>query len=128
MPASVRRKNAREVVAAALAAGRTCADAAAAGGVNERTTRRWLEDEQFAKQVEALRAEIVGEALAVLSAGMTGAATELRELVRHADPHVRFKAAKTVIELGLKFRELAELQAQVEAMDRQITELMGATK
>jgi hypothetical protein len=124
MPSSVRRKNARDVVAAALAAGRTFEEAAATGGVNKRTARRWYdEDEQFREQVKTLQAEVVGRTLSILSTGMAGAATELLELVKHCDPHVRFKAAKTVIDLGLKVREFEELKRQVEEMAQQITEL-----
>ena len=116
------RQSADERLALELATGKTVADAAVAAGVAERTAYRRLADAAFAARVRELRRSVVSVAAARLADGMAGAADVLRKLMDHADPHVRFKAAKAVIELATKVTELSELQQQILEMERSIEE------
>ncbi|QDU23575.1 hypothetical protein [Urbifossiella limnaea] len=108
---------AAEIAAAALAAGQTAVAAAAVAGVHERTVRKWLDQPDYRAGVDRLRGEAVGRALGRLGDGMTAAADALRGLVAHRDPHVRYKAARAVLELGLRLREHAELEGRVRELE-----------
>jgi hypothetical protein len=110
---------AQEIAAAALAAGATAKDAAASAGVHERTVRKWQATPEFRERVQALRDEVVGQALNRLGSGMSAAADALRNLVDHSDPHVKYKAARAVIELAVKLKEQLELEQRVEELERQ---------
>jgi hypothetical protein len=114
------RPGARDLVAAALAAGQTARDAAAAGGVHERTVWKWLGDSCFKARVDALRAGAVATALSRLSSAMTTAADVLRDLLGSRDEHVRFKAARAVVELGVRLDEHAELKQRIEELERKL--------
>ena len=112
----------RDHVAVLLAAGSTAVDAAAKVGIHERTVRRWLDEPVFRSDVERLRAEMVTAALGRLSATMATAAEELGDLIKSPDPHVRYKAARAVIELAAKLRETVELERRVEELERRLGE------
>lgn len=116
------RRNADELLAAALAAGRTVRDAAGAAGVSERTAYRRLSDPVFTQHVAALRDEMVRAAAGRLADGMAAAADILRALLADADPHIRHKAAVKLIELGVKVAELADIQRRVEDLERRAAE------
>ena len=112
------------MVAAALATGETATAAAATAKVHERTVRKWLDRPEFKARVEQLRAEAVGRAVNRLSGSMTTAADALMQLVGNDDPHIRFKAAKAVIELGVKLKEHVELEQRVKDLE---AKLAGST-
>jgi hypothetical protein len=114
------------LAATALAAAQTAVAAAAASGVHERTVRKWLDQPDYRARVERLRSEAVGRALGRLGDGMTAAADALRGLVGHRDPHVRFKAARAVLELGLKLREHAELEERVKELEARFADTGAA--
>lgn len=114
------RADADYALAAALAAGRTVRDAAAAAGVGERTAFRRLTDPAFAGRVAVLRADMVRAAAGRLADGMAGAADVLRGLLADPDSHVRHKAAVKVLEVGAKLVELADLGRRIDDLERQL--------
>ena len=114
------RPGSSELAAAALAAGNTAKDAAAAARCHVRTVRKWQAKPEFQARVSELRAEAVGRSLGRLSDGMTAAADALRALVAHKDPHVRFKAARAVLELGVRFREAVELEQRLRDLEAKL--------
>ena len=111
------RSNADDVLAAALAAGMSHRDAAAAASVSERTVFRRVKDPAFRQHVAELRAAMTSEALGRLTGGMTGASDALNKLVNHRDPNIRHKAAVKVIELALKVREQADLEERLARIE-----------
>lgn len=116
-----RRKEARELVAVALAGGATVAAAAAGANVGPKTVRTWLKDPGFVSRVDAFRSEAVAAALGKLTDGMADAGQVLRDLLRSNDEDVKHKAAVKIIELGSKLRTdvaLADRLAALEAAMR----------
>ena len=111
---------AAEVAAAALATGETAVAAARIAGVHERTVRKWLDRPEFVARVEQLRGEAVGQAVSRLSGSLTLAADALKKLIGHRDPGVRFRAARAVIELGMKLKEHAELEARLRDLEMKL--------
>jgi len=113
------RRNADEVLALELAAGKTLRDAALAAGIAERTaTRRWA-DPEFRRLVSRHRGEMVGRAVGELADGMTDAAKTLRELLACESPAVRLGAARSLIEIGVKSREAHELEERIRVLEDQ---------
>jgi hypothetical protein len=104
---------------AALATGRTAAEAAGLGKVGERTVRRRLADPEFCAEVSRARNELVAVATARASGRALEAIDTLTELTAlDAPPSVRLGAAKAIIDYGIRLRsesELSERLAVVEA-------------
>ena len=111
------RANADDIIAAALAAGRTHQDAATAAGVSAKTVFRRAADPAFKARVAELRSALVRSAAGRLADGMAEAAGVLRALLGNDDPHIRHKAAVKVIELGVKVADLAELEARIGELE-----------
>ncbi len=82
---------------------RTVADAAAKAGVNEKTLRRWLsEDEAFQANYAAARQaafEVSIHRVQALTAQAVDTLEELLDEKKH--PNVRLGAARTVAEIGI---------------------------
>jgi hypothetical protein len=51
---------------------------------------------------------------------MSQAADTLRDLLVHADPHVKFKAARAVLELGVRLKESVELASRVTELEARL--------
>ena len=120
------RRNADDLLALELAAGKTLRDAALAAGIAERTaTRRWA-DPEFRRLVSRHRGEMVGRAVGELADGMTDAAKTLRELLACESLAVRLGAARSLLEIGVKAREALELEERVRALEDRTTEPEGA--
>ena len=94
---------------AALAGGATVRDAAATARVGERTVYRRLADAHFKQRVDAARAEILTGAMARLSAATTGAVTTLASLLSAESESVRLGAARSILDVALRWREQSEL-------------------
>jgi len=115
------RAAAREVVAFALAAGQTQAEAAAKGGVSVRTVRSWSGESEFAARVEQLRAEAIGQALGRLSGTMSSAADVLKDLLQSKSEDVRLRASRAILELGVKLREFVALEERVRDLEAKLS-------
>jgi hypothetical protein len=112
------RRKGDPALLAALAAGQTLRDAAAAAGVGERTAgRRWA-DPAFRGRVAELRAEMVGRALGKMADGMAEAAGVLRQLLGADREAVRLGAARALLELGTRLRESVELEERIRALEQ----------
>ncbi len=115
-----RSKEAREVVAVALATGGTVREVAAVAGVGERTIRSWLKNQLFVRRVARLRAEAVAAGVNRLADGMSRATGVLMGLLNSDNDRVRLAAAKSVIELVLKARQVLELEARIDQLEEQL--------
>jgi hypothetical protein len=86
-----------DLMAAALAAGKTQQQAADAAGVSRRTVVRRLTDPAFRDRVTQLRLEAVTRGLGILAGGIVGAVEQMIELCRHGkDESVRLRAAVAI--------------------------------
>lgn len=111
-----------ETLLKALAIGATVESAARTAGLGERTAYRFLADAEFRKRLTTLRAEMVERTAGMLTGGGLGAVKTLVDLQQNAavNDHVRRRAARDVLELGLKYRELAELEQRLTTMEERL--------
>ena len=113
------RHNADPALIVSLAAGLTNAQAAKEAGVSERTVRRRLDDPVFRQQVTAARAETVAQTAARLTAAGLGAVTTLLKLLNAEAESVRLGAARSILDLGFKAREIGELEERLASLEKQ---------
>ncbi len=113
-----------EALAVALACGATVEQAAAKVGISVRTAHRRLEDPAFQAKVRTLRRQTVERTAAVLIAASAETVRTLLGLQKDTvAPPVRLGAAKAILEIGMKARELAELEEQLAELETRIQEI-----
>lgn len=115
------RKPADETLAAELAAGRTVREACKTAGICERTAYRRLEDANFRRRVDELRAEMTSRAAGRLADMQVAAADKLGELSGHADPNVALRAAGKILDTGLRYVDLVDMQRRLDELERRGT-------
>lgn len=114
---SVRKHD--EALAQALACGATVEAAARQFGLHRRTVFRRLEDPAFRDRVRDTRDAMVRRTSGLLTAAAAEAVRTLLALQRESvPPATRLGAARAVIELGIKVRELSELEDRVAQLER----------
>src|SRR5262249_13032182 len=112
------RRNVDQLLLMALACGATYEAAGAKAGVSKATVYRRLQDPEFQRQLQETQAEMVRRTSGTLTAAGTEAIKTLLGLLQPSTPAaVRLGAARTVLELGIKMRELAELEKRVAALE-----------
>ena len=120
MSENVRLTQKQKLALAALLAGGTETQAAAAAGVNPRTLARWRESEAFRDALRDESAALVQDALAALRALLRPAAMVLWRVL--ADDQMsaacRLRAAGMVLENVLRLGELVDHEARIAALER----------
>ena len=112
------RKNANEQLLIALACGATVENAARKAGVSTATAYRRLADADFRERLQQLRGEMVSRASGTLTAASGEAVRTLVELLKNSvSPSVRLGAARTILEIGMKIREVAELEQRLAELE-----------
>jgi hypothetical protein len=112
------RKNADEALLRGLACGATVDSAARAAGISARTAHRRLKEEAFQKRLRDVRAEMVQRTAGMLTgSGLEAGKTLVSLLDPTVPPTVRHGAARTILELGLKLRENAEMEERIAALE-----------
>ena len=113
------RKKAEDQLLLALACGATVESAARQCGITPRTVYRRLADPAVRRELQELRGDMVQRTTGALTA-MGGEATRgLLELLKSGVPHsVRLGAIRTVLEFGLKLREITELEVRLAALEQ----------
>jgi len=110
----------------ALACGATVESAAQKTGVCERTVYRLLADPAFRRRLQAFRAEMVQRAAGMLTAAGTESIKTLLALQQASiPPAVRLGAARTVLEMGVRIREAADLETRLTDLEQQIATIMA---
>ena len=118
------RKKGEEALLLALACGATVEAAAKQCGMSDRTVSRRLQDSEFVAQLRAHRSDMVRRSAGMLTAAAGEAVRTLLALQKEgAPPAVRLGAARAVLEIGIKVREMAELQADMREMEEKIKAL-----
>ena len=115
-----RRRSADDPLLLALACGATVENAARSAGVSEKTVQRRLRDPEFQKRLQQMRADMVQRASGMLTAAAMEAVKTLSDLQQKsvAAP-VRLGAARSVLEIGIKMREVADLEVRLNALEEQ---------
>jgi hypothetical protein len=106
-----------EALAIALAGGQSVRRASEVSGISRRSIWRRLHDPNFRARVSALRAEAAMQAAGILASGMTEAAEKLRSLLHAESESVALAAAKTLLELAVKFRETMEIEDRLKRLE-----------
>jgi len=115
------RRNADEALLTALACGATIENAARSAHVSPRTAHRRLANPDFQQRLQDLKADIVQRTAGMLTAAGMEAAKTLITLQDGTNPGaVRLGASRTVLELGMKLREAADLAARIAALEAQV--------
>ena len=116
-----KQPNSNHALLVALACGATVEQAAAKCGVSERTVDRRMEKPEFRRQILSLKAEMVQRAAAALTAAAMEAVKTLLELQKPTNTGpVRLGAARSILEMGAKLRELAELEERIKALEERV--------
>ena len=114
------RRNADLALVAALAGGATVQEAARTAGVSESTAYRRLNDPAFRQRVAEARSEMLSRAIGTLARVSTAAAITLAQLLKAEAESVRLGAARSVLEMAVKFHETEQLEQRIAALEEQI--------
>jgi hypothetical protein len=117
------KRNADHRLLLALACGATIEAAARQAGVSESTAHRRLADAAFRKELQGLRGDMVRRTAGTLTAAASEAVRTLLDLLKPSAPHAaRLGAARSVLEIGVKLREAAELEERLAALEERLEE------
>ncbi len=101
-----------------LACGASVETAARTVGVSESTVYRRLKDAAFQKRLQAMRADMVERTSGMLTAsGGEFVKTLLALLKENIPAAVRLGAARAGLELGMKIREITDLEQRIAALE-----------
>jgi molybdenum-dependent DNA-binding transcriptional regulator ModE len=118
MKRSYHKKGDQELLLA-LACGASVESAARKAGVSVRTAYRRLENPQFRQRLQALRTSMVQRAAGTLiAAGLEATKTLLALLQPPNTGAVRLGAARTVLEVGVKMREVSDLEERLANLEQ----------
>jgi AcrR family transcriptional regulator len=108
-----------DMFALAIASGTSLREAARTAGISESTAYRRLKDRAFRRRVSEIRTSFLNEAVGRLSEAANEAVSTLKALLVSGTDSVRLSAAKTILELGPRLREQAELEERITALERE---------
>ena len=115
----------RSLIAAALASGTSIGDAAEQFGVSRKTVQRYLARPGFQRLVARLRGELVATALGRMSQQMSRAADTIAALLDAEEPHIRLRAGRAMLSLGLRLRDSVDLGERVHELERELAQKQG---
>jgi hypothetical protein len=97
--------------------------AAQKAGVSAATVYRRLQDPAFQSQLQQARTDMLRRSSGTLTAAATEAIKTLLTLLQSTSPAaVRLGAARTVLEVGIKIREAADIEERLAALEKQASE------
>jgi hypothetical protein len=122
-----KRSEADKALLVALACGATVENAAQRAGVAERTAYRRLADPRFRARLAQARADMVQRTAGLLTGAGVGSVKTLVDLQNDAavSPGVRRACARDVLEIGLRVREAADLEARLAALEERVSKAAG---
>jgi len=89
-------------------------------GISKATAFRRLQDPEFSKKLKQAKADMVQRTEGMLTASGMESVKTLMELQKPvAPPALRLGAARSVLELGMKVRERADLEERLAALEQQ---------
>jgi hypothetical protein len=118
------RKKNEDALLLALACGATVEAAARQCGLAERTVYRRLKEPEFRDRLQGVRSEMVQRAAGVLTAAASEAVRTLLALQKQAvPPAVRLGAARAVLEMGMKLREVVDLETRMNELEALVKQM-----
>ena len=119
--AQPRRRNSDQAVLMALACGGTVEAAARSAGVSTATVFRRLQNPEFCRQLQQIRADMVQRTTGALTAAWMESIKTLLGLQKETvAPTVRLGAARAVLELGMKLREHSDMEERLRALEERL--------
>ncbi len=116
--AKTRYKKNEDTLLLALACGASVEAAAKQCQVHERTVYRRMEDADFKARLQELRNDMVRRACGTLTAASNEAVRTLLSRQKEATPAaVRLGAARAILEMGMKLREMVELETRMSELE-----------
>lgn len=109
-----RRAAQDELITTALASGASYEKAGEVAGCSGRTVARRMDNAEFARQVSKRRGERVVAAAGQLTSLSDEAIEAIRGCLADEDPRVRLAAAKTLLDLAVKFRNSHDLEVEID--------------
>jgi hypothetical protein len=110
-----------ELLLMTLACGATVEAAAQKAGVSRATVLRRLQEPEFKARLEAIRTEMIQRTAGALTAASMESVRTLISLQQPAIPHAtRLGAARSVLEIGIKMREVADFAQRLAALEEQM--------
>ncbi len=104
-----------------LASGESITEAARDIGISRRTLHSWVKQPEFAKALEAAKAEILHVAYSRLRRVATLAVDALVRVAsgeeRHPYPSASASAARSILELAIRSHESEELEARIAKLE-----------
>jgi hypothetical protein len=88
-------------------------------GVSEVTLRRWRRSPAFAEAFRDAGRLASAEATSMLLGAQVAAVNALREVLATASPALRVRAARAILEVGIKFRE-NDLEDRLRALEEEV--------
>jgi hypothetical protein len=118
------QRKAEDQLLMALACGATVESAARQCGLAESTVYRRLNDPAFSQRLQSLRSDMIQRTAGALTAAATEAVRTLLALQdSKTPPATRLGAAKAVLEIGIKLRESAALEARIAELEARLAAL-----
>ena len=109
-----------------LACGATVEAAAKQVNLSDRTIYRRLKEPDFKRRLAEVRADMVQRTAGTLTAAATEAVRTLVGLMNASEPApVRLGAARAVLEIGIKVREVADLEQRVLDLEAKVAAVVG---
>lgn len=109
---------------AALLTSDTQADAAEKSGLSVRTLRCYMSDPAFAEEYNRRRLEQVTDAARQIQNRLQAAVAILAEIMTSDKPitaaRERIVAARSLLEFGLKYTELADIMTRIKALEERM--------
>jgi len=105
------------LIAAALASGTSLGEAAEQFGVSRKTVQRYLARPGFQRLVARLRGELIATALGRMSQQMTRAADTIAALLDSDEQHIRLRAGRAMLSLGLRLRDSVEIADRIQHLE-----------
>lgn len=113
-----RREAQDELIVAALAVGCSYSEAAEAAGVSRRTVARRMAEPAFRRLVTEAQGEHVHIVAGKLTSLGPDAVATAESCLHDDDPRGRMAAMKQIFEWGLKYRDRADFEADVDELRR----------
>ena len=114
------RTSLQSELAAALAAGKSCAEWASAHGVPERTAQRWASDPEVRAEVETYRRGNLDQAVSRMSHRAVWVTDQIAELAEKArSESVRLAALRSMLSDMMAVADFAGLEERIARLEEQ---------
>ncbi len=104
----------------AIVGSQSQAQAARSAGIDRSTLYRWLQDQDFRQELSRLREESAALARTELQASMLHAVNVILDSTNSDNEIVRLRAARSLLNLGLKVNEIEKLRAELRLLEKSL--------